>query len=163
VHGAPVLRQIRPLRTLKAQTSNHSISFTGIKMRSSQYAAPRQDTDTGGGASGVQGGGLLPEVWLSRPRCVYKPFVERFPSRQAPLALKGLFCGYNDLQEGFEVLWSIVAWGRHRNLGLFSRLVRGVWRPCEPPRDSLFPLPNPLISPVTSWLGVVWRLSKPHS
>jgi hypothetical protein len=90
----------------QVQTSNHSISFVGIKMRSSQYAAPRQDTDTGGGVSGVQGGGLLPEVWLSRPRCVYKPFVERFPSRQAPLTLKGLFCGYNDLQEGFEALWN---------------------------------------------------------
>jgi hypothetical protein len=29
-----------------------------------------------------------------------------FPSRQAPLALKGLFLGYNDLQEGFEGLWN---------------------------------------------------------
>jgi hypothetical protein len=42
VHRAPVLRQIRPLLTPKAQTSNHSISRTCLKMRSDQYAAPRE-------------------------------------------------------------------------------------------------------------------------
>jgi hypothetical protein len=61
--------------------------------------------------------------------------------------------GYNDLQDGFEELWNIEDQGRQRNLGLFSRLVRGVSRPCEPPRNPLFPLPNPLISPVTCLLG----------
>jgi hypothetical protein len=42
---------------------------------------------------------------------------------------------------------------RQRNRGFFSGMLRGVRRPCEPPRESLFPLLNPLIRPVTSLLG----------
>jgi hypothetical protein len=49
VHRAPLLRRIRPLLTLRAQIADHYISRTGIMMRSSQYAAPRQDADTGEG------------------------------------------------------------------------------------------------------------------
>ena len=50
---------------------------------------------------------------------------------------------------------------------------RGIWDPCvvlaeacgglASPLQSISPLPNPRISPVTSRLGVVCRLSKPHS
>jgi hypothetical protein len=47
VHKIPILRRIRPLRTLKAQTSDHYIWRTSIQMRSGQYAAPPQDTDAG--------------------------------------------------------------------------------------------------------------------
>ena len=49
VHRAPVLRQIRPLLTPKAQTSDHYISSTDIRSRSGQYASPRQDADAGRG------------------------------------------------------------------------------------------------------------------
>jgi hypothetical protein len=49
------------LLTPKAQTSNHCILGTGIKMRSNQYTAPRQDTEAGGGVSGVKAPGLLEE------------------------------------------------------------------------------------------------------
>jgi hypothetical protein len=54
-----------------------------------------------------------------------------FPSRQVPLALKGLFLGYNDLQEGFEGLrntWLRVGRGMR---GFFSAMVRGVSDPRE--------------------------------
>ena len=50
-----------------------------------------------------------------------------FPSRQAPLALKGLFCGYNDLQWGFEGLWN--TWlGAGIGIGSFSVVWSGVCR-----------------------------------
>jgi hypothetical protein len=79
-----------------------------IKMRSSQYAAPRQDTDyTGAGVARSSWGGLLDEMWPPRSPCVYKPIWATVPSRHAPLALKGLFLGYNDLQDGFEGLWNM--------------------------------------------------------
>src|SRR5215218_11069387 len=42
---------------------------------------------------------------------------------------------------------------RQRNRGFFSGIIRGVWRPCELPKVVLFPLPNLLVSPVTSQLG----------
>jgi hypothetical protein len=44
-----VLRQIRPLLTLKAQNSNYYASCSGIKMRSGQYTSPCQDTKAGEG------------------------------------------------------------------------------------------------------------------
>jgi hypothetical protein len=46
---APILRRIRPLRALRTQKADHYISPIGIKMRSGQYAATRQDSDAGGG------------------------------------------------------------------------------------------------------------------
>jgi hypothetical protein len=49
VHRAPILRRSRPLLTLKAQNSNHYISHPGIKMRSDQYAAPREHVNRGEG------------------------------------------------------------------------------------------------------------------
>src|SRR5215208_2886940 len=50
-----------------------------------------------------------------------------------PLGRRGLFLAYKDIQGGSEELRNIGARDRQRNRGLFSRLVRGVWRPCEPP------------------------------
>jgi hypothetical protein len=59
------------------------------------------------------------------------PFVERFTSRQVPLVLKGLFLGYNDLQEGFEGLWN--TWlGAGRGTRDSSADWSGRVRPCEP-------------------------------
>jgi hypothetical protein len=55
VHRAPVLRRIRPLLTPKTQTSNQNTSRTGIKRRSGQYAASRQDADTGRGGQEFMG------------------------------------------------------------------------------------------------------------
>jgi hypothetical protein len=50
VHRAPVLRRIRPLRILGAQKVDYYMLRVRIKMRSSAYAASRQDTDyTGAG------------------------------------------------------------------------------------------------------------------
>ena len=53
LHLVQVLRRIRPHRTLRAQTSDHYLSRTGIRRRSSPYAAPCQDADMGGGVGGV--------------------------------------------------------------------------------------------------------------
>jgi hypothetical protein len=41
------------------------------------------------------------------------------------------FVGLKGIQGAFGKFWNIVAQGRQRNLGLFSRVVRGVWRPRE--------------------------------
>jgi hypothetical protein len=49
VHRAPILQQIRPLLSLKAQNSNHYIWRTGIKMHSSAIATSRQEVDRGQG------------------------------------------------------------------------------------------------------------------
>ena len=49
VQRAPVLRRSWPLLTLRAQTSDHYMLRVCIKKRSGQYAAPRQDADTGEG------------------------------------------------------------------------------------------------------------------
>jgi len=49
VHRAPVRRRMRQLLTLRAQTSDHYISCTGIKMRLSQYASSHQDADAAEG------------------------------------------------------------------------------------------------------------------
>jgi len=68
-------------------------------------------------------------------------------------AVDGSFVGYKGIQEGFEELWNLRGEDRQRNEGFFSGMIRGVWRACESSRNLLFPLPNPLISPVTSLLG----------
>ncbi len=57
---APVLRRFRPHLTLKIQKADHYKSRTDIEMRSGQYAAPRQDADTGGTQEFIPG--LLPEA-----------------------------------------------------------------------------------------------------
>jgi hypothetical protein len=49
VHGAPLLRRSRPLLTLKAQNSDHYMLHVRTEMRSSLYAAPREDADAGEG------------------------------------------------------------------------------------------------------------------
>jgi hypothetical protein len=68
VHMAPILRQIRPLITLRAQNSNHYISRTGIKMRLGQYAVPRQGANAGGGVAGDSTPGLLFGDWSAWDR-----------------------------------------------------------------------------------------------
>ena len=86
---------------------DHYMLHLRIKMRLGQYAAPRQDADTGAGVARSSWGGLLDEMLPPRSPCVYKPIWATVPSRHAPLALKGLFLGYNDLQDGFEGLWNM--------------------------------------------------------
>ena len=49
---------------------DHYMLHVRTEMRSGQYAAPRQDTDTGGGVAGVKAPGLIEEVRPSRARCV---------------------------------------------------------------------------------------------
>ena len=44
VHRAPILRRIRPLRTLRAQKADHYMLRARIKMRSGAYVALCQDT-----------------------------------------------------------------------------------------------------------------------
>ena len=46
---APQLRQSRPLLTLRAQKADHNMLHVRTEMRSSQYAAPREDADAGEG------------------------------------------------------------------------------------------------------------------
>jgi hypothetical protein len=45
VHGAPVLRQIRLLLTLRVQKADPLMMRTDLRMRSGAYASSRQDTD----------------------------------------------------------------------------------------------------------------------
>jgi hypothetical protein len=61
VHRAQVLRRSRPLLTLKAQTSDHYMLRVRIKMRSGQYAAPREDADAGAGGRQEFRGRLIAE------------------------------------------------------------------------------------------------------
>jgi hypothetical protein len=49
VNRTLVLRRIRPLLTLRTQTSDHHVLRVRIKKCSDQYAASRQDDDTGEG------------------------------------------------------------------------------------------------------------------
>jgi hypothetical protein len=49
VHRAPLLRQSRPLLTLRAQKDDHYMLHVRTEMRSGQYAAPREDADAGEG------------------------------------------------------------------------------------------------------------------
>jgi hypothetical protein len=49
VHRAPILPQSWPLLTLRAQKADHYMLHVRKEMRSSQYAAPREDADAGEG------------------------------------------------------------------------------------------------------------------
>jgi hypothetical protein len=53
--------------------------------------------------------------------------------------------------------------GPGEELEILLRSSQGCAEARKAPQVVLFPLPNPLVSPVTSRLGVVCRLSKPHS
>jgi hypothetical protein len=72
-------------------------------MRSGQYAASPQDADTGEGYQEFMGGGLLSEVRLSWPRCVYNAFGELLPSGQSS-GPQDLFLGYSYLEGSYEWL-----------------------------------------------------------
>jgi hypothetical protein len=56
--GAPTLRRIRPLLTLRAQMADHYVLRVHIKMRSGAYASSRQDTDYAGGVGRSFGPGV---------------------------------------------------------------------------------------------------------
>src|SRR5215204_4596368 len=62
VHRAPLLRQSRPLLTLRAQKADHYKLHVRTEMRSGQYAAPREDADAGRGSRRFDPR-LLPEAW----------------------------------------------------------------------------------------------------
>jgi hypothetical protein len=118
--------------TLRAQTSNHYISRTGIRMRSAAYASLRQDTDyTGAGIGRSSWGQVIDEGPAVMSLMCVEAICRTFPSRRAPLVLKGLFCGYNDLQGGFEGLWN--TWlGAGIGIGSFSVVWSGVCRDVLP-------------------------------
>jgi hypothetical protein len=161
MHRAPVLRRIQPLRTLRVQNSNHHISRTGIKVCSSQYAATRQDADVGEGYQDFRS-----PVHYQRSCC---PDLGLYTSRFEPLSNLSNPSSKprSSATETSTTAWrALERWGSgpKEEFGA-SRLsgqgcVQGV---SKAPRESLFPLPNSLIRTVTSLLGVVCRISKPHS
>jgi hypothetical protein len=60
------------------------------------------------------------------------------------------FISYKAIQGAFEELESIVTQGRQRNRRFSRDKVSGVWMPLCRPTKYHFPLPNPLISPITT-------------
>ena len=71
------------------------------------------------------------------------------PDSAALWALNGLFLGYNDLQEGFGGLWN-ARLGPAEESWVLERHDQECVDASLPPTIYLFPLPNPLISPVTT-------------
>ncbi len=65
-------------------------------------------------------------------------------------AVDGLFVGYKGIEGGFEELWSIVLGGSAEELGGLLCLWQGCVGSLCPSTKCLFPLPNPLISPVAT-------------
>jgi hypothetical protein len=65
--------------------------------------------------------------------------------------------GYNDLQGGFEELWSIVAWGRERNREPLRCLVRGVSNVCEGSKMLTFLFRSPPVCSSLLHLRLSWK------
>ena len=123
-----------------------------IEMRTGACAAP-VGTPVGRWVAGVYGG-----VDYRRPG---RPDLDVRTSRLqsssrlgSPLALKELFVGYNDLQGAFDGPWNMRR-GAGRGIWAFRQTAQGRVEAPQAPRYSHFPLPNPLISPVTSPSRVV--------
>src|SRR5215208_2803527 len=65
--------------------------------------------------------------------------------------------GYNDLQGGFEELWSIVVWGRERNREPLRCLVRGVSNVCEGSKMLTFLFRSPPVCSSLLHLRLSWK------
>jgi hypothetical protein len=65
----------------------------------------------------------------------------------SPRVVEGPPHGFNDVYSGFEELWGIMAWGRHRKRGPLPAYVRGVSR-------SHVPFEKALLAPRSHFTGL---------
>jgi hypothetical protein len=70
------------------------------------------------------GPGLLPEVRLSRARCVVEAGLSRCLLGKVPWVVEGLFVGYKGIQGAFEQLWRSGA-GSAEESGILQRQGQG--------------------------------------
>src|SRR5919107_1768339 len=109
---------------------------TGIKMRSGQHAASRQDDDTGEGCQELRPRGLLQRS--GRPELsVCTTDLNRCAMCKVLLVVECPLLAYNNVLGGFEELYCIVDQGRQRNGGFSRERIRGVWKPLCPYKASL--------------------------
>jgi hypothetical protein len=114
-----------------------------IKRRSGAYVSSRQDTDYAGAGGGQElrspvhdGRYGLPDTDVDMSR------FEGRNTRLSPRVVEGPPHGFNDVYSGFEELWRIMAWGRHRKRGPLPAYVRGVSR-CHVPFEKALLAPRP--------------------
>jgi hypothetical protein len=107
------------------------IAHRHIRMRSGQYVAAREHANRRG-VSGVKAPWSVRRGTVGLSSVRIEAICRAFPIPLSPSDPQGAVLRLQLPSRRLCRTVEHVAWGRQRNLGLFSRLLRGVWRPYDP-------------------------------